>query len=96
MECFIDKTKVKDVMKKNNIGTQTELAKKIGMSKNQLSAILSEKNNPIKSNVQLIAEALNISPLDIITDSPQNLETKKVFEQERFFRKICRCVHCNS
>lgn len=73
MECFIDKDRIRAEMKKNNIKTQTELAQKIGITKNQLSAVLSSKNNPIKSNIQIIAEALNVSPLELITDNPSNL-----------------------
>lgn len=87
MECFIDKAKVKDVMSKKNINTQTELATKIGISKNQLSSILSQKNNPIKSNVQLIAEALNVSPLEIITDIPYKKNTEEKFIQNNFLEK---------
>jgi len=58
-------------MAKKEINTQTELAKMLGVSKNQLSNILSDKFNPIKSNVIELAEYLEISPLEII-------ENKKV------------------
>jgi len=58
-------------MAKKKINTQTELAKMLGISKNQLSNILSNKFNPIKSNVIELAEFLEVSPLEI-------LENKKV------------------
>lgn len=74
MECYLDKDKIHDIMKKNNIETQTELAKKIGISKNQLSVMLSEKNNPFKSNIQALSKALDVSPLEIITD----IDSKKM------------------
>ncbi len=69
MECCIDKTKVRNIMKKKNIKTQSELAHILGITKNQLSVILSKKNNPFKSNIQLLSEKLNVSPLEIITTS---------------------------
>lgn len=67
----INKFKVKELMAKKEINTQTELAEMLGVSKNQLSNILSEKFNPIKSNVIELADFLEVSPLEII-------ENKKV------------------
>jgi DNA (cytosine-5)-methyltransferase 1 len=57
---------VKELMAKKEISTQTQLAEMLGISKNQLSNILSEKFNPIKSNVIELAEFLEVSPLEII------------------------------
>jgi DNA (cytosine-5)-methyltransferase 1 len=62
----INKYKVKELMAKKKINTQNELAQMLGISKNQLSNILSEKFNPIKSNVVELAEFLGVSPLEII------------------------------
>jgi len=67
----INKFKVKELMAKKKIHNQTELAEVLGISKNQVSNILSEKFNPIKSNVIELAEFLEVSPLEII-------ENKKV------------------
>jgi DNA (cytosine-5)-methyltransferase 1 len=53
-------------MKNKNIKNQVELAEKLGMSKNQVSNILSEKFNPIKSNIVQLSELLEVSPLEII------------------------------
>jgi len=64
----INKFKVKELMAKKKIKNQTELADMLGISKNQLSNILSEKFNPIKSNVIELAEFLEVSPLEIIKD----------------------------
>lgn len=61
-------------MAKKQINNQTELANALGISKNQVSNILSEKFNPIKSNVIELAEFLEVSPLEIITES---VEKKK-------------------
>ena len=53
-------------MAQKKINSQTELAEMLGISKNQVSNILSEKFNPIKSNVIELAEFLEVSPLEII------------------------------
>ena len=55
-------------MAKKKIGNQSELAKMLGISKNQLSNILSDKFEPIKSNVIVLANFLEVSPLDIIEE----------------------------
>ena len=62
----INKFKVRELMAKKKINNQTELAEILGISKNQVSNILSEKFNPIKSNVIELAELLEVSPLEII------------------------------
>ena len=59
-------------MAKKGIKTQTELAEMLGVSKNQLSNILSEKFNPIKSNVIELAKFLEVNPLDIIENKKAN------------------------
>ncbi len=64
----INKFKVKELMAKKKINNQTELANMLGISKNQLSNILSEKFEPIKSNVVELADFLGVSPLEIIED----------------------------
>ncbi|MBN2086983.1 helix-turn-helix transcriptional regulator [Candidatus Peregrinibacteria bacterium] len=65
---IIDKYKVKEIMAKRKINNYTELAKMLGISKNQLSNILSNRFRPFKSNVEEIAEFLKVSPLDIINE----------------------------
>lgn len=59
-------------MAQKEINSQTELANMLGISKNQLSNILSEKFNPIKSNVVELAEFLGVSPLEIIEEKREN------------------------
>lgn len=81
MECSIDKNKVHELMKEKNIKTQSELAEKIGITKNQLSVILSEKTNPFKSNIQSLSKVLDVSPLDLITEQSQLKEVDNVEPQ---------------
>jgi DNA (cytosine-5)-methyltransferase 1 len=63
---MIDRYKVKELMSKKKIDNFTKLAKMLGISKNQLSNILSNKYRPIKSNVVEIAKFLGVNALDII------------------------------
>lgn len=63
----IDKNKLKKIMYEKNIKSQTELALNMGITKNQLSAILSDKFTPIKSNVQKMCEILDIGFDEIMT-----------------------------
>ncbi|MBS5981398.1 DNA (cytosine-5-)-methyltransferase [Clostridium butyricum] len=52
-------------MKNKGIKTQTELAQKMGITKNQLSVILSDKFCPVKSNVIKLCDTLEIRFEDI-------------------------------
>jgi len=67
----IDKFKIRELMAKKQIKNQTELAKMLGISKNQLSNILSDKFIPIKSNVIELAEFLEVSPLEILKENDE-------------------------
>lgn len=67
----IDKFKVKELMAKKKISSQGELAKMLGISKTQLSNILSDKFVPIKSNVIELAEFLGVSPIELIRDKEE-------------------------
>jgi len=74
----IDKFKVKELMAKKKIKNQTELAKMLGISKNQLSNILSDKYNPIKSNIVELADFLGVSPLEILKEDNDELHRKQI------------------
>lgn len=65
----INKVKVKEAMDKIGIKTQTDLAKAMSITKNQLSVLLSDSYNPIKSSVENLCRALNVLPEDIIVSS---------------------------
>lgn len=61
----ISKERVRIHMKNRGIKTQTELAEQLGVSKSQLSMILSSNYSPIKSNVIKLCETLDVSLDDI-------------------------------
>lgn len=65
---IINKAKVVEQMAKKDIITFKELAKALGISTTQLSNILSEKFEPIKSNIVELAAFLEVSPLELIKD----------------------------
>ena len=62
----ISKEKVRLHMNKNGITTKKELAKHLGISKNQLSMLLSTHFNPIKSNALKLCEVLDVNFNEII------------------------------
>lgn len=62
----VNRYKIKELMAKKKIESFTELAKALGISKNQLSNILSNKYNPIKSNIEEIANFFKIDPSELI------------------------------
>jgi DNA-binding Xre family transcriptional regulator len=66
---IINKAKVLEQMAKKNIVTFKDLAAELGISTTQLSNILSEKFEPIKSNIVELAEFLEISPLELIKEN---------------------------
>ena len=62
----INKAKVKEAMNAVGLTTQTQLANKLGITKNQLSVILSEKYNPYKTTFDALCHTLNVNPDQII------------------------------
>jgi DNA (cytosine-5)-methyltransferase 1 len=70
LEYTISKEKVRVHMKRHGISTQKQLAEQLGISKNQLSMLLSPNFNPIKSNAMKLCEILDVNFEEII-DSEQ-------------------------
>ena len=68
----ISKVKVKEAMETQGIKTQNELANAMGITKNQLSLILSDSYNPIKSSVINLCHSLQITPEEIIVHEKTN------------------------
>ena len=69
---IVDKYKIKEIMAKRKIDNFTQLAKMLGISKNQLSNILSNKFKPIKSNIEELAKFLRVSPMEIINEDKKS------------------------
>lgn len=65
----LNKFLIKELMAKKQISTFSELAKMLNLSKSQLSNIFSDKYNPVKSNIQEIADFFSVDPIDIIKKS---------------------------
>ena len=65
----VNKAKVVELMAKKGILTFKELAKALDISTTQLSNILSEKFEPIKSNIVELAEFLEVSPIELIKEN---------------------------
>ncbi len=75
MNNIIDKEKVHRIMKAQNIGTQQELASRMGITKNQISVLLSPKANPFKSNFVKLCSVLNVEPAELL-QKQQDKETE--------------------
>ena len=58
-----NKERVKKAMKSVGINTMTELANEVGITKNQLSLILSNRYSPIKSTFVELSEVLKVTPV---------------------------------
>ena len=68
----LNRFKIKELMAKMKIDNFSELARMLDISKNQLSNILSEKYNPIKSNVVELAKFFNVNPMDLFQKNIKN------------------------
>lgn len=74
MNNVIDKEKIHQIMKDQNIETQQELANRMGITKNQISVLLSPKANPFKSNFVKLCSVLNVEPAELL----QNQKDKEI------------------
>ena len=64
----LDRDRVIELMAEKQIKTLNQLAGVLGITKNQLSVMLSEKFNPVKSNVMKLCEALHVTPMDLFEE----------------------------
>lgn len=71
----ISKIKIKEFMEIKGIKTFTELAAKLGITKNQLSLMLSESYNPIKSRTEELCCLLGVTPENIMEN--ENINQKE-------------------
>ncbi|MCO6183671.1 DNA (cytosine-5-)-methyltransferase [Leuconostoc fallax] len=76
MKFTVNNTIVLELMSKKGIHTQTELAKQMGITKNQLSVLLSQNFNPFKSTFAKLADILGA---EIMNSIEPRLNEKVVF-----------------
>lgn len=69
----LNKQKVLLKMQKLNIKTQKELAELIGISKSQLSNMFSDEYDPIRTNVNRLADILDIPVLELLAEEDSTL-----------------------
>ncbi len=74
---IVDKNKIKKLMTIKDIKNQTELAKKMGISKNELSRILSPNYDYLKNNIRKLCETLDTDLDDIILSEPNEISENK-------------------
>lgn len=67
----LNKQKILLRMQEINIRTQTDLAELLGISKSQLSNMFSEEYNPIRTNVTKLADTLDLSVMELLTDEEE-------------------------
>ena len=63
---YLSKIKVKEVMNDKGIMTFTDLANQLGITKYQLSVMLSDGYNPLKAGVEKLCNLLEVNPGSII------------------------------
>ncbi|WP_243103844.1 DNA (cytosine-5-)-methyltransferase [Clostridium sp. JN-1] len=78
---IVNKEKVRYKMKKLNIKSQSQLAKMMGITKNELSLILSDKFDPIKKNVNLLCNTLDVNFNDIV-NIQEEMDLGKLFKDK--------------
>ena len=77
----ISKVKIRELMEAKGIKTFTELAKELGITKNQLSLMLSENYNPIKTRTEELCFVLGVCPQEI-------MENEKMIREERAMNMV--------
>lgn len=83
MEYVIDREKVRKVMETHGIKTQAELAERMGVTKNQVSVLLSSRSTPIKSCYQKLFDILEIDPSTVIRPREEH-RTKRAVSRKKW------------
>lgn len=63
---YLSKVKIREAMQRNGTKTFTELADVLGITKNQLSVMLSDSYNPFKTRVNDLCSVLRVQPDEIM------------------------------
>lgn len=71
---YLSKVKVREAMDRQKIKNYTELAELLGITKNQLSVMMSDNYNPLKSRVEDMCQILDVSPNKIMDFEPMQKE----------------------
>lgn len=66
MHMYLSKVKVREAMDRKKIKNYTELAEQLGITKNQLSVMLSDDYNPLKTRVEDLCRLLLVAPNEIM------------------------------
>lgn len=66
MRVYLSKVKIRSAMDTLGIKTYTELAERLGITKNQLSVMLSDSYNPFKARVEDLCRILYVKPDEIL------------------------------
>lgn len=80
MQMYLSKVKIREAMDRQRIKTYTELAEQLGITKNQLSVMLSDDYNPLKTRVEDLCQLLSVAPneiMDFSTDT-KGLDTSMI------------------
>ena len=78
----ISRLKVQEAMCQRGFKTFTQLADAVGITKNQLSLMISDSYNPFKSKVMDLCEALGVMPEDILSNSSIEEATESFMPEE--------------
>ena len=71
MQMYLSKVKIREAMDRQRIKTYTELAEQLGITKNQLSVMLSDDYNPLKTRVEDLCQLLSVAPNEIMDYSQE-------------------------
>ena len=66
MQMYLSKVKIREAMDRQRIKTYTDLAEQLGITKNQLSVMLSDDYNPLKTRVENLCQLLSVAPNEIM------------------------------
>lgn len=69
---YLSKVKIKQAMDKKSIKTFTELAESLGITKNQMSVMMSNSYNPLKARVVDLCHVLDVYPDEIMSFEKSN------------------------
>ena len=75
----LSKSKIKEAMDKKGISTYTKLAETLGITKNQISVMLSDEYDPLKTRVVELCKCLDVNPFSVMEYHPAEYGGKNLF-----------------